>query len=182
MSGPSNAATRWWRRLIVCVSVIAIVLTAVVAGGFVWSGLRGYVWISAHDIAAAPGTENRFTVEIVFRAADGLRLASAQRDSRYGSIRVKHPTLGFCEPTMGRESWYRCNAAVASWVMQWAERAVAVDLLLDNCQIENSPVDLHRQRHGVYSWWVPLPHVGGAPYSQYNLYLRIDSRQCVVTA
>jgi len=164
------------------VSVIAIVAAALVAGGFVWSGLRGYVWVSVHDIATAPGTEDRFAVEIVFRAADGLRLASAQRDSRYGSIRVRHPTLGFCEPTMGRELWYRCNATVASWVMQWAKRVVAVDLLLDNCQIMNSPIRLNRQRYGVYSWWVPLPHVGGAPFTQYGLELRIDSTQCITTA
>jgi hypothetical protein len=182
MSAPSNAASRWRRRLIVCVSVIVIVTAAVLAGGFGWSGLRGYVWISVHDVAAEPGTEDRFAIEIVFRAADGQRLASARRDSRYGSIRVKHPTLGFCEPTMGRESWYRCNATVASWVMQWVKRAVAVDLRLDNCQIENAPIGLHRQRHGVYSWWVPLPHVGGAPYTQYSLYLRIDSTQCIMTA
>ena len=79
----------------------------------------------------------------------------------------------------GREAWQRCFEAQSRWLAGWVRQARSARVITGPCRIDSVPVIAHLSDGDWWLWWLPLPHLGGTPYSFAGLTLRIDSAKCV---
>lgn len=133
-------------------------------------GIRGFV----------PGAD------VILRDAMGLELARGRTDSQYNFVRLVHPQVGDCNvaeqaamgSTAGRSAWQTCFEAQARWIPRWADRVHSVSLSTPNCDGPAVPVRVRKYAADWLLWWVPLPHVGGKPYTYYSLSLKMPEPPC----
>lgn len=124
--------------------------------------------------------------EIVLLDADGDALARGRAREPYGVVWFAHPQVGDCsrferEATVddaARRAWSDCFEAQSQWLAQWMHNARYASLTFGRCSIEKVPVQTVRNAGDWYLWWVPLPHVGGKPYTYYGLTLMVDGANC----
>jgi hypothetical protein len=65
--------------------------------------------------------------------------------------------------------------------MTWLKDLRYVSIAIGQCRIERVPIALEASRDSLLIWWIPLPHVGGVPFTRYSAQLELDSRVCAVT-
>ena len=126
----------------------------------------------------------------MFKDASGAVLARAKADGPLGLVAIEHPVVGDCrreeqEASRGSEgmaAWHRCFEAKSRWFATWARRARYAGVRLAGCTIEQAPVSLDVYQDAWWLWWLPLPHVGGAPYTLFSLAVWFDSRACRAAA
>jgi hypothetical protein len=164
------------------------VLFLVCAG--IASGVLGYGWwhASTHatftmdlrDIATPSRFENLKGAQLEFLDDAGKVLARGKTDDKVGVVWVEHPTAGYCGPNLAQAAYTKCFDAHSEWLLTWVPRAHRINLFAGSCRIERAPVYFSASRDSVWSWWVPLPHIGGMPYTNFNASLQIDGRNCAV--
>jgi len=126
--------------------------------------------------------------EVLFLDATGRALAKGISDAQYRFIHLIHPEVGDCHeiemPAFSskeaRKSWQECFEHVATWIPEWAGKVRRVDLKAKDCTIKNMPVAVSKYNSDWYLWWVPLPHVGGKPYTHYSLSIAVEEKNCLV--
>jgi len=124
--------------------------------------------------------------DLEFKDAAGALLARARIDRPMGFVAVQHPVVGDCRREEvqasgggdGLTAWRRCFETRARWFPTWIRRVRSAGVRVPNCAIEQAPVSLYVDRDDWWLWWVPLPHVGGAPYTYFTLSVWVDSREC----
>lgn len=126
--------------------------------------------------------------EIFFLDPAGRRLASGIGDPHYNYVRLIHPEVGDCHEMEkaarssreGREAWQECFERLSTWIPGWADKISQVNLKMRGCTLMNIPVTVSKQNADWLLWWVPHPHIGGKPYSYYNLSITVDEKNCAV--
>jgi hypothetical protein len=101
----------------------------------------------------------------VLRDAEGRELAHARSAEPYGVVDFSD--------LAARAAWQACFESLSRWQALWApksrlpawSRRAAASRTCPGARIDSN----------WSLWWVPLPHVGGAPYDNYSFTVFIDS-------
>lgn len=126
-------------------------------------------------------------VEILFRDSQGNTLASGISDDKYNFIHLIHPVVGDCHEVeksaasskLARQAWQECFEHLSTWIPKWAGKVSRVDLKSPVCNLTNIPVAVSQHQSDWFLWWVPLPHIGGKPYTYYSLTITVDTKNCM---
>jgi hypothetical protein len=155
------------------------------------AGVLGYGWwhVTTHatfhvylaDKSAAGRYGQLHDAQLAFLDASGATLARGKTEGKYGTVLVAHPSAGYCGPDLPREAYGACFKAQSEWLVGWVPRLAQVELTVERCRLERVPIKVRAHPDNVLLWWVPLPHVGGKPYTHYSISLDIDSKACAVT-
>lgn len=168
--------------------IIAAVVLGILAFGYWHSTTHSTFYV---NLNMAGETENeKPTVPgatIQFLDSNGRVLADGVRDKQYGFIHLIHPAYGDCHEVEklaafskeARESWQECFGHQSAWIAKWIGDVANVNVMYGNCLVRNSPVTVSRSSSAWYLWWVPHPHIGGIPYSDYSATIKIDKEDCV---
>ena len=174
-------------------AAVLVVFVALVAGVLGWGYWHASSYAALHvalyDVALK--TDRQAYGEI--RAADialkdetGAVLANARADGALGIVSIAHPTLGDCRreeqaassSQEAMKAWDRCFAAKSRWTMTWVRRVRYAGVSAGDCRIDRTPAVVEESRDKWWLWWVPSPHIGGQPYTHFNVNAWIDSRHC----
>jgi hypothetical protein len=166
----------------VALCLLAIV-AAVLGWGYWFSATHAYLQVDILDRALktdreAYGAPLDATLELLDEAKRPL--ATTRTVLPYGYSTARHPTLGDCSALQGRggNAYTECYEDYSRWASGWAKRTRFANLTSGKCVITDIPVTVTRSNTGWLWWWVPLPHVGGKPYSYIGLQVEVDSRRC----
>jgi hypothetical protein len=125
--------------------------------------------------------------EIQFLDEEGRVLARGIGDEQYNYIHLIHPEAGDCYEVeksasaskKARESWRECFESLSTWIPKWVGKVRQINLKTQNCDLKNIPVTVSKFNSDWLLWWVPLPHIGGKPYSHYSLSIMVEDKNCM---
>jgi hypothetical protein len=171
----------------IVLSIIVIVFL-VLGYGYWHASTHGTLNISIYDFADKKTFVLLKDMEIVLRDGAGKVLATGRSDSSYGTVYLSHPVTSSCyeaeqkatRSNAGLNNWQICFRQHATWLMEWARLVRFVDVYVQDCNLEKIPVTVEEYTTDWWMWWVPLPHVGGKPYTYFSLTKRIDPVTCRV--
>jgi len=168
---------------------LAVLIAAGLGWGYWRAATHGALHVALYDVALK--TERQLwgdlrNAEVAFKDEAGAVLATGSTEPRFGVFSVRHPTAGDCRreeraattDAAGMDAWNRCFAAQSRWFPTWVRRARYAEVKTGECRVERTPVELRESKSGWWLWWVPLPHIGGSPYTYFTLSVWIDSRAC----
>ena len=168
--------------------VIAIVLIifAVLGYGYWHIRTHAYFSISLYDASGSDRSLLFRNARITLRDSNNTVLATGKSEKQYGSVVLSHPETGPCyDPDQitvltgqALEAWRECFEIHSKWMSKWADSLTNVDIEIDDCRLNNVPVQPRLYRESWLLWWIPHPHIGGKPYSYYSFLLRIDPVAC----
>jgi len=166
-------------------AVIAI-LIGLVAGvlgyGYWHTSTHATIHVTLSDAAAPKETYGRVSsVQLAFLDAAGKVLATGKTDEKYGVVWVTHPVAGYCGPDLAPAAYRVCFDAHAVWLLTWVPHVRLVSVAVGNCRLERVPLRFSAYRDSMWTWWIPLRHIGGTPYTNYSAYLEVNSKTCAVT-
>ena len=177
------------RKLARFFAIIAILIGAVFAYGYWQVRSNGYFNISLSDRAGRTATRLSGDVEraeIALRDAARAVIAEGYVEPPWAFIRWRYPGHAECERTEsaamqtsdGYARWRQCIATFRRWYREAGDAARFFDVRWGACSVASVPLQMRINRDGWMVWWVPLPHVGGTPYTTYSAYIMLDSRDC----
>jgi hypothetical protein len=120
--------------------------------------------------------------KVVFFDIEGKTLAEGVSDEKYHYVHLLHPEVGDCyelesaatTSRSGRTAWQECYAILATWIPGWVDKVHSVDVSHEGKLYEKVPVKLNTYNSEWLLWWVPLPHVGGKPYTYYSTRISLE--------
>jgi hypothetical protein len=173
---------RWLFRL----GVFALICAAVLGYGY-WRVIsRASVSLSVVEESSGGKEQPAPHAELTMRNAAHEVLAEGKSDARFGFVRFNHPQFGNCEEEEksaynsadSRARWDKCVAERFYWQARWAAHVRRLDVRFARCEIKDIALVLRPNRQEWWLWWVPLPHVGGDPLTDYNAKISINSSTC----
>jgi len=166
---------------------VSFVLVAIAALGWgYWhSATHATLNLYIHDVSLKTDRQAFGSVkqaDIVFMNAEGAVLAEGRIREPYGVLSVSHPEAGDCSRyerqvssnPEARDAWQRCFEALSRWLASWVREVRYATVTMRNCRIEKMTVVLREYGDTWWLWWVPLPHIGGKPYTGFTLTLTVD--------
>jgi hypothetical protein len=172
---------RWLIRL----GVFALICVAFLGYGYLRAISRAHISLSVFEVSS--GKEQPAPqAELTMRNAAHEVLAEGKSDARFGFVRFNHPQYGSCEEeeklaffsTDSRARWDKCVAERFYWQARWAPHVRRLDVRFASCEIKDLALTMRPKRYEWWLWWVPLPHVGGDPLTDYNAKVTINSNTC----
>lgn len=168
-------------------ALISITVTSTVVLGY------GYWHASTHAsfhvslrllTAADDAPQGMPNAPITFLDQSGEILAHGVSDEYSNYAHLLHPEVGDCQEaapkttatSTGRTAWQECFAKLATWIPKWADKVHMVNITYQGQSFNKVPVKVSRYNSEWLLWWVPLPHVGGKPYSDYRTTIIVDTR------
>lgn len=168
--------------------VIAVVILSVLAFGYWHSTTHSSFYVSL-KIAGEADSNTPLSPEakVQFLDSRGRVLANGVRDKQYDFVHLVHPAHGDCHEIEkaaafskdATTSWQECFEHQSVWIARWIGDVAGVNVKHGDCLIQNSPITISRSRSDWYLWWVPHPHIGGKPYSNYSATIVVDEKDCV---
>jgi hypothetical protein len=176
------------------IGLLSVLLAIVVLGWGYWhSKTHATLNVSLHDVS--PNTDRVsydqvVNADIVFMDTNGVVLAAGRIREPYGLLSLSHPEVGDCSRfereansnADTRKSWQICFEATSRWLATWVREVRYATVLMNNCRIERVPILPEEYRDSWWIWWVPLPHIGGKPYTYFSLSLRVDTLHCRIAS
>jgi hypothetical protein len=167
---------------------IAFVL-AVMAAGIL---LYGYWHAATHatlHVWLQDGTEGNWhqpvlEAELSFMDASGRPVAKARSEAPLGVVYLSEPAAVACHEfersaafsAEARERWHRCFENQSRWLSRQVPAIASVRVATGPCRLQ-VPVTLAAYTDW-WLWWVPSPHIGGTPYTNYSIRVVVDREQC----
>ena len=74
--------------------------------------------------------------------------------------------------------WDDCISKKFRWQAAWAPRVSQVDIGFEGCQLFGIPLKLTGRRDDWWLWWVPLPHMGGDPLTEFSARISVLASPC----
>jgi hypothetical protein len=169
--------------------LLALSAGAVLGWGYWHVSTHGTLYASVNDVALKNDRQvygRVLNANLTFLDAAGNVLAQARAAEPLGVVTVLHPEAGDCSryerqasfDSAAREAWQRCFKTVSHWLMKWVRNVRYTTVILKDCRIDELPASLREYRDDWWLWWVPLPHLGGAPYTNFELTVTLDSAHC----
>ena len=168
--------------------IVAAAVFGVLAFGYWHSTTHATFYISLKMAGEIDDTDpSAARAKVQFLDSNGSVLADGARDRQYGFIRLIHPVYGDCHDVEklaafskdARESWQECFEHQSRWIAKWIGDVSNINVKYENCLVQNRPITVSRSSTAWYLWWIPHPHIGGKPYSDYSATLTIDKEDCV---
>jgi hypothetical protein len=154
---------------------------ALVAGYGYWRvNTRGAIYIHLRDIASQQPYGGIADARLFLLDADGRKLAEGRADPKYGTVMIGHPQAGYCGPDLPPQDYLKCHRVLSTWLMAWVHEVRYADLAFGSCEFRKIPLQFSVYRSGMLTWWVPLPHVGGDPYTMFNAALTVNGKTCTL--
>jgi hypothetical protein len=169
--------------------LILVIICAVLGYGY-WHAVTHADWNI--DLQLVTEGESRSQpmpgAEVTFLDDGGKVLARGTGASRY-FLHLLHPEAGDCREVElaavtsfeARAALQECFEKLSTWVPTWVNDVRRVEVVYGDCRFENIPVTFEGRNSEWYLWWVPLPHVGGKPYTWYHATISVDQSACVST-
>lgn len=134
-------------------------------------------------------TQSALEPKVQFLDKSGNVLANGIRDKQYNFVNLIHPAYGDCREAekaaavshQARVDWQECFEQQSTWIATWIDDVAGINVSYENCLIENSQITISRSRADWYLWWVPHPHIGGKPYSDYSATIFVNAKDCVMS-
>jgi len=125
--------------------------------------------------------------DIAFMDAMGVVLAKGKIREPYGLLSFSDHDCSRYEQAASsnadaRQSWQRCFEAQSRWLTTWVGRVRYASVTMNECRIEKLPALPKEYGDSWWIWWVPLPHIGGKPYTYFSLTLGVDGLHCRATS
>jgi len=117
--------------------------------------------------------------QLEFLDETGALLARATTDAKHGVVWIAHPVRGPCGPDLAQRAYLDCFKAQSVWIPGWVQRIRYANVTSGRCSTNRLPVKLAEYRDNLLLWWLPLPHVGGLPYTRYSATLAVNTRNCL---
>ena len=138
--------------------------------------------------AAADAKTSTPEAKVQFLDSKGTVLANGVRDQQYNYVHLIHPTYGDCHEAEemaafskeARTTWQACYERQSAWIAKWINDVDKVNVTYGNCVVKDTPIIILQSDSYWYLWWVPHPHIGGKPYSDYSSTIAVDEKDCVV--
>lgn len=173
-------------------ALLAALLVALIAGVLGWGywHVRAYgdVNVSLNDVGLKTDRQlwgKAVAADLELKNPSGATLARAKAEPPLGSVWIQHPVVGDCRQYEkqasigeGLAAWRQCIDTKMRWVPTWILQVGHARVALPGCTIEQAPVSVEAYRDAWWLWWVPLPHIGGSPYTYFSLAVWFDSRAC----
>lgn len=157
---------------------VAGIVTAVFGYGY-WHAATHATFDVHLAYKADAGAVNRLrNGQVEFLDDDGAVLARATIDTRFGVVWLAHPEKGQCGPNLAPDAYQECFRAQAVWIPQWVRGVRHANIALERCSLARRSVQLTTHRDNLWLWWLPLPHVGGLPYTRHSATFAIDTKGC----
>jgi hypothetical protein len=172
---------------------IVLVVLVVAAAGLGWgywhAASHGELNLRVYDVSLRNDRQlyaEAAGADVTLTDAAGTVLAKAGADQAPTLLSIYSPEIGNCrreeraafQSTTARDAWRRCFKNRSRWLMTWVPQARYASVKLGKCSIARVPVSMEEFREDWWLWWVPLPHVGGAPYTYFQLTLWVDGANC----
>ena len=166
-----------------------LTLASIILGYGYWHAKNhGTLNVSMYDFSDGQSFSLLKDTEIVFVDEDSKVLAAGKSDSRYGTVYLSHPETGSCyeaeyqanRSKNAMNAWQICFRQHSTWLIEWVRRVRFVDIQVKDCSLKKIPVRIREYDGDWWMWWVPLPHVGGKPYTYFSLTIRLDPLACRV--
>lgn len=129
-------------------------------------------------------------VTLTFRDQSGVLLALARSVEPQDYILAVHPNehIGSCHESgrttssghASQSNYAECYEHYSTWSATWAPLVHDADVVVGQCQLHRVPVDVRTSNGEWWLWWIPLPHIGGAPRQYFEFTVSIDSRACLL--
>lgn len=163
--------------------IVLLVIAAATSAGYGYWHLSTFATfhMSLRDVAEQKQGGAVLNAQLTFLDADSRPLARGKTDGKWGVVLVRHPSAGYCDSELSPADYRACFWAQSEWLTTWLNDLRYVSLAIGSCRIERVPLDLKVSRDSLLTWWIPLPHVGGVPFTRYTAQLELDSRLCAVT-
>lgn len=123
--------------------------------------------------------------EVFFMDKDGIVLAKGVNTDR-NYLHLIHPEVGDCheivKPVSNSETrslWQECLQKQSTWIPKWIRNVSEVQVKHKTCSTKNLPVEVKEHNSEWPLWWVPLPHVGGTPYSYFRADIVVSEEDCI---
>jgi len=173
---------RWPARL----GALALIVVAVLGYGYWRAWSRANISMIVSDMSGGPNSVPAFVAELTLRDAAGRLLAKGRSSARFGSVSFAHPQHGSCDAeeasaatsTEGRAQWDRCIGEKFRWQAGWVKEVSSLDIEFAQCRVAGIPLTLRQGRADWWLWWVPLPHIGGDPLTDFSAKILLDSVPC----
>jgi hypothetical protein len=160
------------------IEAIVVIAALVLGYGYWHMHTHGSLLVYLTDKANDKNTNRAYNARLAFFDANGQLLARAKSDDKYGVVWPEHPAAGYCGPALSGEAYQQCFKAHSTWLMDWAPHVRKAEVQTEKCHIRDIPVTVRNYPDNIFMWWIPLPHVGGVPRSNYSFDITIDSREC----
>lgn len=163
--------------------IISLFAAAVLGYGYWHASTHASYHIDMRLASGDDGSRDKMPLaKVTFYDYGGNPLAKGINDEQYGYVHLLHPQVGDCheieeKATMsaeGRTAWQECFAKLATWIPTWAEKVHTVDVSYQGQQFNKIPVTVKAYNSEWPLWWIPLPHVGGKPYTYYRTTITVD--------
>ena len=168
---------KWKRIIIIFICIVTITVPLV---GYLYTERYGYLYVSVWNKGESTKLEFKPNIIIEFIDKNENILAIGESNTRHGTIEIKKTDGTYCRPELGSTQWYRCHRANSLWLKGWIDQLSVVTVKINDCEQRRLKAIIHEQRFNMLTWWVPHPHIGGSPYTYYNLRLAINPKTCVV--
>jgi len=168
---------------------VSLLAAATLGYGYWFAATHGSLSVSADDVSEPNRPQAIAPLEVTFFDDAHRELARAQTLPPWNPIVLTSPHSYAChdaDATTGltaeaRDRWQTCFARQSRWLPTWVETATHVTLDMPGCRLERVPIVVERYADTWWLWWVPLPHIGGKPYTSFNVRVMVNVGACTVT-
>ena len=165
---------------------LVLVAAATLSYGYYHQSTHGAAHVSLRDSDRRFPRDYFLGAEFSFFDAGDAVLARGRMDAQFQIVRWQHPAVGDCVKEEraaavsgeGRQAWRRCFESHSTWFMAWVPQVTHAAIRSKECHYRMIPVQLSRSGDTWHLWWVPHPHIGGKPYTYFNLVLILDKAVC----
>lgn len=162
----------------IAIAVASITVTAIAAYGYWHAATHATFNVNLAYKTTPGGAAQLRNGQVEFLNDSGVVLARASIDTRFGVVWLAHPEKGQCGPDLAKDAYQECFRAQATWIPQWVRSVRYANIALEKCSLARRHVQLTTHRDNLWLWWLPLPHVGGLPFTRYSATFAIDTKGC----
>jgi hypothetical protein len=167
--------------------IVLAVIGCVLGYGYWHASTRASFFVQVGLMDEATGRAQHIPgAEVVFLDSEGRVLANGISDENYNFVHLIHPEVGDCHEieeaarfsAEAREAWQGCFEQLSVWIPQWIGEVRQVDVRNQECAWKGVPVTISEGSSDWHLWWVPHPHIGGKPLSNYSLSITLRAEDC----
>ena len=100
----------------------------------------------------------------------------------YNFVQVLHPKLGNCRSGKYRRNFRNCYNKLTNENSKWVNDIKKIKIIHQKCTTKELDFNIYRQADysdELFLWWLPLPHLAGKPYANYESDFHILAKDCI---
>jgi hypothetical protein len=176
------------RRRLVAVAFALAIAIITLARGYWFASTHGTLYVLVLDFSDPTDPRPLAPAELAFLDSTGRVLAHAVAEAPLGSVYVSSPPEYACRDVErraaysvdARRDWGRCFDRQSRWLATWVRRAKFVDVTSGSCSTHRAPILVTERVDAWWLWWVPLRHIGGPPFTCFQIDIRVDRSHCTI--